>query len=132
MLITHAGKDPLDRDEAFGTPERFARIIESYPDLKLVLAHLGGLRMWNDVRKHLLPADGNVFFDTSYVSFCMERKEMAELIQDFGADRVLFGSDYPCEDPGSAADIIKGLDHSQKEIELLFLKNAAELLNIEE
>lgn len=132
MLITHAGKDPLDRDEIFGTPDRFAKVIESYPDLRLILAHLGGLRMWEDVRKYLLPAEGDVLFDTSYASFYMGTKEMAELINDLGTDRVLFGSDYPWEDPGRAANIIKGLDLSEKEVELLLWKNAAELLDIVE
>ncbi len=131
ILVTHAGRDPLDRDEVFGTPERFAKVVESYPDLKLILAHLGGLRMWDDVRKHLLPAKGNVRFDTSYAYFYIGRKDMAELIQDFGTDRVLFGSDYPWEDPGRAVDIIKSLDFSEKEVESLLWKNGAELLGIE-
>ena len=56
ILVAHAGRDPLDRQEVFGTPERFSRTVECYPDLRLVLAHLGGLRMWDDVRRHLLPA----------------------------------------------------------------------------
>ena len=56
ILIAHAGRDPLDRPEVYGTPERFASLAESFPDLKLVLAHLGGLRMWDAVRRHLLPA----------------------------------------------------------------------------
>ena len=76
---------------------------------ELVLAHLGGLRMWDDVRRHLLPAGGNVYFDTAYVSFYMGREEMGELIRDIGPERVIFGSDYPWEEPGRAAEIIKGL-----------------------
>ena len=34
ILVTHAGRDPLERQEIFGTPERFARTIECYPDLQ--------------------------------------------------------------------------------------------------
>ena len=59
ILIAHAGRDPLDRPEVFGTPERFAAALQSFPDLKVVLAHLGGLRMWDAVRRHLLPAARN-------------------------------------------------------------------------
>ena len=82
ILVTHAGRDPLERKEIFGTPERFARTIECYPDLQLELAHLGGLRMWDEVQKHLLPAGKNVYFDTAYVSFYMNSREMAEMIKD--------------------------------------------------
>jgi predicted TIM-barrel fold metal-dependent hydrolase len=130
ILVTHAGKDPLDREEIFGTPERFARTIESYPDLKLVLAHLGGLRMYDDVRRCLLTAGRNVYFDTAYVSFYLNENEMAELIKDIGSDRTIFGSDYPWEDPGRAMEIIKGLDLSDKEIESILSKTATRMLGL--
>jgi predicted TIM-barrel fold metal-dependent hydrolase len=131
ILVTHAGMDPLDRDEVFGTPERFARVLESYPELRIVLAHLGGLRMWDDVRRHLLPIRGNVCFDTSYAYFYIEKENMAELIKDLGTDRVLFGSDYPWEDPGRAVEVVKSLDLTEDEIQSLLWKNAARLLKIE-
>ena len=87
--------------------------------------------MWDKVRKYLLPIKGNVRFDTSYAYFYIGRKEMAALIHDFGTDRVLFGSDYPWEDPRKAADIIESLDLSEKEIDSLLWKKGAELLGIE-
>ena len=130
ILIAHAGRDPLDRPEVYGTPERFASLAASFPDLKLVLAHLGGLRMWDAVRRHLLPAGKNVFFDTAYVSFYMEREEMKELILDMGPERVIFGSDYPWEKPGRAAEIILDLGLSQAEEDAIFFSNAAELLGL--
>jgi len=130
ILIAHAGRDPLDRPEVFGTPERFAAALQSFPDLKVVLAHLGGLRMWDCVRRHLLPAAKNVFFDTAYVSFYMDPEEIAELIIDIGPERVIFGSDYPWEKPGRAAEIIKGLGLSGAEEDAIFFKNAAGLLDL--
>ena len=33
ILIAHAGRDPLDRPEIYGTPERFASLAASFPDL---------------------------------------------------------------------------------------------------
>lgn len=129
MLVAHAGRDPLDRPEVFGTPERFSATIQCYPELRLVLAHLGGLRMWDEVRRHLLPAGRNVYFDTAYVSFYMGQEEMGELIRDIGPDRVLFGSDYPWEEPGRAVDIIKGLGLGEEEELAILGKNAAALLD---
>ena len=130
ILIAHAGRDPLDRPEVYGTPERFASLAASFPDLKLVLAHLGGLRMWDAVRDHLLAAGENVYFDTAYVSFYMGGEEMAELIRDIGTDRVVFGSDYPWEEPGRAAEIIRDLGLSEAEEDVIFFSNAAELLGL--
>ena len=130
ILVSHAGKDPLDRPEVFGTPERFAAVAGSFPDLKLVLAHLGGLRMWDAVRRHLLFAGRNVFFDTAYVSFYMDPKEIRELIMDIGPEKVMFGSDYPWEEPGRAAEIIRGLDLPVAEEDAIFFRNAAGLLGL--
>ncbi len=130
ILVTHAGRDPLDREEVFGTPERFARTIESHPELKLVLAHLGGLGMYDDVRKHLLNSGKNVYFDTAYVSFYLKDDEMASLIKDIGSKRVLFGSDYPWEDPGRAAEIVKGLDLSGEEKDDILSRTAFRLLGV--
>ena len=131
ILVAHAGRDPLDRPEVFGTPERFAAAISSFPELKMVLAHLGGLRMWDEVRRYLLPAGGNVYFDTAYVSFYMDPQEMAELIRDIGPERVMFGSDYPWEEPGRAVEIIRGLALDEAEKKAVLHKNAATLLGIQ-
>lgn len=128
ILVTHAGRDPLERREIFGTPERFARVIQCYPDLRLELAHLGGLRMWDEVRRYLLPAGKNVYFDTAYVSFYLAPEEMEELIRDIGPERVLFGSDYPWEEPGRAAAIIGRLGLCEKDRDAILSKNAARLL----
>lgn len=130
ILVSHAGRDPLDRPEVFGTPERFAAVAESFPDLKLVLAHLGGLRMWDEVQRYLLPAGGNLFFDTAYVSFYMEPKEIRDLIMDIGPERIMFGSDYPWEEPGLAAEIIRDLGLSEAEEDAIFFQNAAGLLGL--
>jgi predicted TIM-barrel fold metal-dependent hydrolase len=129
ILVTHSGRDPLDRKEVFGTPKHFSEMIKSYPELKVVLAHLGGLRMWDDVYKYLLPASENVFFDTSYASFYMGNAELEKLIRDIGVDRVLFGSDYPWEDPGRAVGIINSLDLSEQEKKSVLGRSAARLLN---
>jgi predicted TIM-barrel fold metal-dependent hydrolase len=87
--------------------------------------------MWDDVRRHLLPASGNVYFDTAYVSFYMGQEEMGELIRDIGPERVIFGSDYPWEEPGRAAEIIKGLGLCVAEEQAVLGKNAAKLLGME-
>ncbi len=130
ILVAHAGRDPLDRQEVFGTPQRFSRAVECYPELRVVLAHLGGLRMWDDVRRHLLHAGENVYFDTAYVSFYMGPGDMLELIRDIGPERVIFGSDYPWEEPGRAAEIIKGLGLEAAEAQAVLCKNAADLLGM--
>jgi predicted TIM-barrel fold metal-dependent hydrolase len=84
--------------------------------------------MWDDVSRWLLPAGRNVYFDSSYASFYISENEMTGLIKDIGTDHVLFGSDYPWEDPGKAIGIINGLELSEREIEAVLGRNAVKLL----
>jgi len=128
ILLLHAGKVPEDLPEFFGTPDRFARMVERHPDLKVVLAHLGGYEMWRGVQKHLIPAGENVYFDTSYVSTRLSSMEMEGLIKEIGANRVLFGTDYPWTDQAEEVELIRGMDLSRKELDMILEGNAQRLL----
>jgi predicted TIM-barrel fold metal-dependent hydrolase len=86
--------------------------------------------MWDDVRRHLLSAGENVYFDTAYVSFYTGTEEMGELVRDIGPKRVIFGSDYPWEEPGRAVEIIRGLGLCEMEEQAVLGKNAANLLGM--
>ena len=128
ILLFHAGKVPEDLPEFFGTPDRFARMVERHPDLKVVLAHLGGYEMWEGVREHLMPSGENVYFDTAYVSTRLSPMEMEGLIKEIGADRVLFGTDYPWTDQAEEVELICGMDLSRKELDMILEGNAKKLL----
>lgn len=128
VLLLHAGKVPEDLPEFFGTPDRFARMVERHPDLVVVLAHLGGWEMWSGVREHLIPAGENVYFDTAYISPSLTSEEACGLISDIGADRVLFGTDYPWTDQAEEIEFVGEMDLSEKEKRLIYFENAKKLL----
>ncbi len=128
VLLLHAGKVPEDLPEFFGTPDRFARMAERHPDLVVVLAHLGGWEMWSGVREHLIPAGDNVFFDTAYISPSLASEEACDLISEIGADRVLFGTDYPWTDQAEEVEFVGEMDLSDREKRLILSENAKGLL----
>ncbi len=130
VLVFHAGKEPVDLREVFGTPDRFARVADRHPDLTLVLSHLGGFRMWRDVRKFLIPPAENVYFDTSYVSTRLSLEETLALILEMGTDRVLFGTDYPWAGQAEELELIKSLDLSGADRAMILEGNARRLLRI--
>ncbi|HPE64257.1 MAG TPA: amidohydrolase family protein [Methanothrix sp.] len=128
ILLLHAGKVPEDLPEFFGTPDRFARMVERHPDLVVVLAHLGGWEMWSGVREHLIPAGENVYFDTAYISPSLTSAEACDLICEIGADRVLFGTDYPWTDQTEEIEFVGEMDLSDREKRLILSENARKLL----
>ncbi|MDR2514944.1 MAG: amidohydrolase family protein [Christensenellaceae bacterium] len=89
-LLFHAG----DRRYAFSSPERLAKVARRFPGLTCVAAHFGGYSEWERVRVY----DGleNVFFDTCSALGVMPDLGLAErLIEHFGAERFMFGTDFP-------------------------------------
>lgn len=128
IIVFHSGKEPIERGTIYGTPQRFSIIAKSYPKLKMMLTHLGGLRMWDDVQKYLIPPGKNVFFDTAYASAYLSREEVANLIREIGTDHALFGTDYPWTSPAKEIKLIRGLDLYEKEIEKILSKNGEMLL----
>ena len=48
-----------------------------------------------------------------------------------GVDRLLFGSDYPLDDPRSAAAAIAGMGFERSELSKVFFENAVSLFGLE-
>jgi predicted TIM-barrel fold metal-dependent hydrolase len=110
-----------------GTPEHFSRVISAFPDLRIVLAHMGGFHMWEEAERHVLGK--KIWIDTAYCTVMPDEK-IRRIINIHGADRVLFGSDFPWQ---RASDIRKKLETSIENIrdrEKIFHENAEKLLGI--
>jgi predicted TIM-barrel fold metal-dependent hydrolase len=60
----------------------------------------------------------------------LDDNEAAEMIKTIGADRILFGSDYPWINPAGDVERIKGLKISQNGIDDILGGNAAALFNL--
>lgn len=69
-ILFHAGQDP-NYETVRGVPTTFRTIIEDHPDLTVILAHLGGYRVWDEVAEHLLGE--RVYLDTASPSSCPPR-----------------------------------------------------------
>jgi len=69
--------------------------------------------------------------DTAYcVEPWLDMGMMKEIIKKHGADRILFGSDYPWHLPSQEISLIRSLDISEEEKEMILGGNAARLLGI--
>ena len=77
------------------TPLRdFVRLARAHPRTTFILAHWGGMLplVDNDANAAALP---NVFYDTAASPLLYDAAVWSRALPDFGADRVLFGSDFP-------------------------------------
>lgn len=125
ILFSHAGAD-IGPQTVNGTPEVFARMLDRYPTLTVVLAHLGGFQQWHDVPEHLAGRD--VYLDTAFTLGHLPDEEFMAIVRAHGADRVLFGSDSPWTDPAAEIGHLRSLPFSESELEAMLGGTAARLL----
>ena len=141
IVVTHAGLDIGYPGVSHVSPQMIIRAYEHISVPKLVLAHLGGWRQWEEASA-LLPPTG-VYVDTSFaigaltplpgsdasaLKPMLSPKDAADVIRAFGADRVLFGTDSPWSDQAAYTALVRSLPLSEKEKSLIFSENARRLL----
>jgi len=125
IVLFHAGADVI-HPTVHGTPESFATVLDRWPDLRCILAHLGGFREWAGVAEHLSGRD--VWLDTAYTLGHLPDDEFVALVRAHGTDRVLFGSDGPWTDAAAEVDHLGRLGFSTHELAGILGGNALALL----
>ena len=133
-IISHGGMFMMYPDDSYTRPLNFVPVLESFPDLKLVIAHLGH-GFW-DESIELAGKYPNAYFDTSAVVSGVEHltvlsgDEAAELIRKLGVTRVMFGSDYPWFSPEAGLKALLELPLTPAEKEKILGENARNILGI--
>lgn len=110
-------------------PERIRHILHEFPRLVVIAAHMGG---WStqEIALPLLRNEERCFTDTSSALSSMTVEKAMEYINAYGVDRVMFGSDYPIEDPGYNVELVERLPISDGDHEKLAHLNVERLLNL--
>ena len=127
-VTVHAGRDIGLPPPVHCSPDRILRVLDAVPGLRLIAAHLGGWRMWEEVFRLLCGAP--LLFDTAFLSGFADRSAVTDIIKAHGADRILFGSDCPWEDPADSLAFFRSLGLPPADEDLILCKNAAKLLCI--
>lgn len=112
---------PVNFEEHFDVTVEF---VELYPDVNIILPHMGGL---NGGSQRILAAVGhkpNVRFDISLAGLSEDH------IRRFGADKFLCGSDHPYGSPSWSIDRVRKLNVSDDEKEAVFSGNVLSLTGV--
>jgi predicted TIM-barrel fold metal-dependent hydrolase len=132
ILLTHAS-EPVGHDypgKGGITPDVLYPFITSFPDLTIVCAHWGGGLPFYALMPEVKKAMANVFFDTAASPLLYTPQVYNQVIQLVGADKVLFGSDYPLLAQGQLLKEIKALNLPEETESLILSDNARRLLGI--
>lgn len=141
IVVTHAGQDIGLPDVVHCTPAMAEEVLDEVKPDKLVLAHMGGWQMWQEVLDRLCGRD--VYLDTAFSygdidyrndvphRFRLMDSDMFRAIVDrHGSDRILFGTDSPWSDQEQSVRDIEALGLGSDDEKNIFESNARRLLGI--
>lgn len=123
-ILIHCGDYRFD----YSHPRRIKNIVKNFPDLTVIAAHFGGWSLWDMAMEYLM--DSKCYMDTSSSFAFLGTKRSREIVKAYGAERLLFGTDFPMWDIESELKRFDELKLSKNEQELILYKNAYNLLGI--
>ncbi|MCC8101499.1 MAG: amidohydrolase [Clostridiales bacterium] len=123
-------------DFSLCAPDRIHNLSRVFPDGTFIISHLGGCR-WQDA------LEGSEYVDIS--TFLPELVRIYgiplanQILREFGAERLIFATDYPQVygvEPQDIyktyCDILNQMDFTDEEIEKIAFRNISEILNLPE
>lgn len=130
VIVTHAGQDGAYVGEPIKcTPLRTLRLLDKLGGYsKLVLAHVGGNEMYDEVYSALAGED--VYFDTALSLRDVGEYSFKKLLDKHGDSKILFATDSPWRDIGEEIAILKSYGLGDSTEKKIFSENARRLLCI--
>lgn len=124
--VLHAGFDHGMPPPAHCQPDRLKNVLEYVSGKYIIAAHLGAFVNWDEVEKHLVGTPIN--FDTAFISKFIDPEQCKRIIRNHGADKILFGSDSPWQEPKTEHEFLLRLGLEKDEEDKIFYKNALKIL----
>ena len=146
LVMIHAGFDIGFPENDYALPERISRALDMAGNVRVILAHMGGWRCWDDAVKFFAGRE-NVYIDTAFSlgkfvpngdgyysggDECMMLRddEFVGIVRAFGSERVLFGTDSPWASQSDCVRALMSLGLSDNENGNILHGNALKLLGV--
>jgi hypothetical protein len=132
ILLIHAS-EPVGHSypgKGAVTPAMLYPFIASNPELTIVCSHWGGGLPFYALMPEVKRAISNVYFDTAASPFLYSPRIYEQTVQLVGADKILFGSDYPLLQQERCLKEIESCNLPEDSRNLILAGNARRLLRI--
>lgn len=125
-LMIHCG----DFRYNYSNPEQLKPFLERFPDLLVIGAHFAGWSVWGKATEELAGTP-NLVVDLSSSLYDLSAETAKEYIHAYGADKVLWGTDYPMWESESEMEYFNKIDLTPEERNMILYENAARILNLD-
>ncbi len=124
-VLMHTGDNRYDNSN----PNRLFPVMKIYTGLTVIGAHFGGWSLWTEAVNTLgeLP---NLYVDCSSSFPYLTDEEALTVIRRYGADKVLFGTDFPMWEPEKELSRLLSLGLNDDELKKILSGNAEKLFGI--
>lgn len=132
ILLTHTS-EPVGHDypgKGILTPDVIFPFIASVPGSTIVCAHWGGGLPFYALMPEVREAMKSIYFDSAASPLLYSPQVYRQVMELVGADKVLFGTDYPLLSPKRLLKEIDSLKLAEKDRELMLSGNARRILGI--
>jgi predicted TIM-barrel fold metal-dependent hydrolase len=106
------------------------RFIESFPGVTVIAAHWGGGLPFYALMPEVKAALGSTFFDTAATPLLYDPSVYRRAVDLVGADRILFGSDFPLLSQRRCLAHVREAGLREEEQRLILGENARHLLRL--
>ena len=130
-IVIHAS-EPVGHEypgKGSTTPDLLLRFAANFPENRMVFAHLGGGLPFYAAMPEVADALSNVWYDTAALPFLYRPSAVAAAAMTAGADRVLFGTDYPLLSHRRVIDYIRSVELPLDDTDAIMGRNASFLMN---
>lgn len=127
LVVSHTGFDAAypARDRRCD-PEHILRVVERFPDLKLVTTHLGSWDDWDMVERYLIGKP--VYIEISFGVQMVAPERLREMLLAHPAGYLLFGTDSPWTCQRESLELLRSLKLPASLEQALLSDNADRLL----
>lgn len=131
-IIVHAGEDVGLPDTIHCTPDMVLNLWRHIQPDKLILAHMGGWRLWDEVEEKIIGLP--VYLDTAVVlnrlfPVKLENEQFLRMVKNHGADKILYGTDSPWYSQMQALEDFDNSGLTKADKELILGENANNLFH---
>ena len=127
-VTLHSGVDFGQEAPQHCTPERLHHVLQEVSGENIICAHMGSYGYWDEAERYLVGTP--VMMDTASVCEDITPEQYKRIIENHGADKIMFGTDSPWGGQKESLDLIRALPLPQDQLDAILGGNAQKLLDL--